>query len=317
MTRCPSCNRPVATARPSCLYCGVTLPPELVAAATRPSSALPEEAPPSSGEAPAIERLLLVLDLAHSSREALARALALSSYQAGLLAKRGGFYFHRALDAPRAEEERARLAALDVGVVVVPEGEARMPPLRVIGGERSRDALALRTEKGPLVVRSSDLLLVVRGAITREYQSSFKRHRVNTARLDDGYRVHLHRSAEPRPLEIDAANFELGSAFAGSVRLEIDACLEAVGEGVPRDDDFRRLPAALGPAEDEPLGLLSAVGSLRARSHRGAIVKTGGVAAGARAGGAEPPAILDNVRQFRFYSGWRAAVERRLRAGPR
>jgi hypothetical protein len=313
MTHCPSCQRPVATARPTCLYCGKELPPEVLAEAKAPVSELLDELSAEPGEASTSARLLLVLDLRDASPDALAEALALPTYQAGLLAKRGGFHFHRALPPQRAEEERERLRAQGIGAVVVPETEARTPPVPVIGGERSTDALSLRSEKGPLVVRSGDLLLVVRGPITREYQPSFKRHRVNTARLDDGYRVHLHRLAEPRPLEIDVANFELGAAFAGSVRLEIDACLATVSEGVPQDDDFRRLPPALGPAEDEPRGPLSAVGSLRTRSRAGGLAKAGRGAARAPAAGPEPPAVLDNVLQFRFYSGWRAAVERRLR----
>lgn len=318
MTLCPSCRRPVATARPTCLYCGVTLPPELVAAATSPPPALPgEDPPPSSGSAPASPRLLLVLDLTRASQEALARALGLPSYQAGLLAKRGGFHLHRALEASRAEEEAARLVAHDVAVVVVPEAEARVRPIRAIGAERSADALTLRTEEGPAVVRPGDLLLVVRGAVTREYQPSFRRHRVNTARLEEGYRVHLHRLVEPRPFEVDASNFELGSAFAGSVRLEIDACVEAVCQGAPLDDEFRRLPPALGPAEDEPVGRLAAVSSLRARGPSGSVARTRDGAPGAADGRAEPTSILDNVRQFRFYSGWRAAVERRRRRTPR
>jgi len=312
MSHCPSCRRPVATSRPSCLYCGKALPPELVAAATPPLPAAGAEEPsPSSGGASERARLLLVLDLKEALPEALGRGLGMPSYQAGLLAKRGGFHLHRALEAPRAEEEAARLLAQDVAVVLVPEDEARVRPVRVTGGERSSGALNLRTEEGPAVVRPGELLLIVRGAITREYPPSSRRHRVNTARLEDGYRVHLHRLAEPRPLEIDAANFELGSAFAGSVRLELDSCVEAVGQGVPRDDEFRWFPPALGPAEDEPKGRLAAVGSLRARGASRGVVKVKGGVAGAPVSRVDVTSILDNVRQFRFYSGWRAAVERR------
>jgi hypothetical protein len=314
MTQCPSCHRPVATARPSCLYCGVALPPELVAAAQAAPPALPgEEPPPASSQAQASARTLLVLDLKRAAPETLGPALGLSSYQAGLLAKRGGFHLHRALEAARAEEEAARLLANDVAVVLVPEEEARVRPLRAIGGEWSEDTLTLRTEEVPAVVRPGELLLVVRGVITREYQPSFKRRRVSTARLEDGYRVHLHRVAEPRPLEIDAANFELGSSFAGSVRLELDAWVEAVGRDVPQDDEFRRLPPALGRAEDEPVGRLAAVGSLRARRAAHGTVRARRGASGAEAARDEPLLILDNVGQFRFYSGWRAAVERRRR----
>lgn len=311
MTSCPSCRRPVAAARPSCLYCGAPLPPELVAAATAPSPPFAAgEPPPASGGSQA-SRLLLVLDLAGVSAEVLARALPLPPYQAALLAKRGGLHLHRVLEAPLAEEEAARFGAQEVRVVLVPESEARVRPVRVIGGERSADALELRTEEGDVAVRRGELVLVVRGPITREYQPSFERRRVSTARLEDGYRVHLHRRSEPRPLELDAANFELGFTVTGSARLELDAFVEAVGEGVPRDDEFRRLPPALGPAEAEPKGILGAVASLRPRaaSDGAGRVRGGLPRTDAPLGDATP--ILDNVAQFRFYSGWRAAVERR------
>jgi hypothetical protein len=313
MLSCPSCHRPVAVARPSCLYCGKPLPPEL-ASAVAPSAG-PEPAT-AGGDASAAARLLLVLDLAGARPEALVQALGLPSYQAGLLSKRGGYRFHRALEPPRAEAERERLLSHDVKVVLVPEDEARLPPLRVTGGGRTEHGLHLRTEEGPLDVRPSDLLLVVQGTITREYQTSLRRHRPRTARLEDGYRVHLHRLAETRPLEIDAFNFERGAAFTGSVRIEVDACVDAVSPGVPRDDEFRRLSPALGPAEQEPRGPLAAVGSLRARVEGPASRTPRNVAAGADPD-ADRTAILDNVRQFRFYSGWRAAVERRReRPGP-
>ena len=100
-------------------------------------------------------------------------------------------------------------------------------------------------------------------------------------------------------MEIDAFAFEFGFAVTGSARLELDAWVEAVAPGATVDDGFRRLPPALGPAGPEPGGALGAAGSLRlaTRSRRG--------------GRDEGPFVLDNVEQFRFYSGWRAAVERR------
>jgi len=159
--------------------------------------------------------------------------------------------------------------------------------------------LALRTEGGAVTLRRGALGLVVRGTITREYQPSSRRRRVDTARLEPGYRVHLYRSHEPRAVEIDAFAFEFGFAVTGSGRLEIDAWVREIAPDTTIDDGFRRLPPALGPAEAEPKGAFAAAGSL-------------GLATRARRGGRdETPVVLDNVEQFRFYSGWRAAVERR------
>jgi hypothetical protein len=307
MANCPSCHRPVAVARATCLYCGVPLPaaPGAAGHPVTPRGPLSPAEPTVEGTSGPgrTERSVLVLDLEGVSAEALARALDLPPYDAGLLARRGGFHLHRVLDPAAAAEEAERLAARGIAAVLVPEAEARVRPLRALGGGRSEGTLSLRTEEGPVDLHCGDVLLVVRGPITRAYQTSSRRRRVDTAQPDEGYRVHLHRHREPRPAEIDAATFEFGGAGTGSARLELDAWAEEVAGRAPRDDGFRRLPAALGPAEPEPKGVLSAASSLGLASR------------GRRSRRDEVPVLLDNLEQFRFYSGWRAAVERR-RARP-
>jgi hypothetical protein len=295
MTNCPSCRRPAALVRATCVYCGAPLPPEdLEAPGADAATATPSEA---GG------RTLVVLDLAGVSAAALAQALDRPLYEAGLVARRGGFHLHRILTPAAAGVEADRLAARGIATFLLPEEEARVRPLRALGGEWGDGLLVLRTEEGSVEVRRGDVLLEVRGPIAREYQPSSRRRRVDTARPDEGYRVHLHRRLEPRPVEIDAAGFELGSTLTGSARLEIDAWAEEVRGEAACDDGFRRLPPALGPAEPEPKGVLAAAASLRFTS------RSQGDGRG------EPLVVLDNVAQFRFYSGWRAAVERRRRRG--
>jgi hypothetical protein len=244
-----------------------------------------------------------VLDLANASEDAVGRALERSPYDVRLLVRRGGLHLHRILAAADAEAEARRLEAAGVSAFLVAEAEARVRPLRALGGEQAPTALALRTEEGPLDVRRDDVLLVVTGRIAREYQPSSTRRRVDTARLDDGYRVHLHRRSATRPVEIDAASFEPGFAVTGSARLEVDAWIRSLAGDAPHDDAFRYLPPALAPAEPEPKGALSVAGSLD-RAPRRAV-----------GGRDDRTVVLDNVEQFRFYSGWRAAVERRRSAG--
>lgn len=297
MALCPACRRPVAVARAACLYCGAALMPADVPAPPAAEPALPAP-PPPPGPAPWAGRELLIVDLAGAETGALAEALAVSPYEASLLVRRGGLHLHRACETEAARSEAARLAARGLRVVRVPESEARVRPRRAVGGARLEDRLALRTEEGLVEVRRGDVLLVVRGAIVREYQVSERRRKVSTARLEEGYRVHLHVASGgggdvPRPVECDAASFEFGFSVTGSARLELDAWVDAVAAGAARDDGFRRLPPALAPAAPEPRSALSAAGSLR----------------GGRDGDA--PVVLDNSEQFRFYSGWRAAVERR------
>jgi hypothetical protein len=314
MASCPSCRRPVAVARETCVYCGSPLPPADSERGSPPEPpGAPEGAPGPAGEEgappPDAGRTLVVLDLAGASAPALAEAVGWSVYEARLAARRGGFLLHRVLGAVEARAEAQRLLACGVASFLIPEAEVRVRPLRALGGERGEGVLTVRTEERPVELRRGDLMLVVRGPITREYQPSARRRRVDTARLDEGYRLHLYRHAGPRegvpagdelrPVEIDTATFELGAVAKGSSRIEIELWVEAICGSAPWDDAFRRLPPALGPAEPEPKGALAIASSLRLSTGSQGREKS------------ERPMILDNVQQFRFYSGWRAAVERR------
>ena len=132
MASCPSCRRPVALARATCLYCGATLPPgsvspALPASATPPASAAGEGG--LSAGAGVGGRLVVALDLAGLPPEALARALDLPPYEAGLLVKRGGMHLHRVLESRAAETEAERLRASGLPVFLAPEAEARVRPL--------------------------------------------------------------------------------------------------------------------------------------------------------------------------------------------
>ena len=77
-------GRPVAVARDRCLYCGEVLPSHLV-------PGQPTLGPSGSGEPAAQARTLIILDLDSAEPARLVRALGLAPYEAGLLARRGGF----------------------------------------------------------------------------------------------------------------------------------------------------------------------------------------------------------------------------------
>ncbi len=307
MPSCPSCQRPIASARACCLYCGAPFPVPLVAQA---GSTPVEPAPAPSGDA--IGRTLVVVELDGCAADALVGLVADSRYEGELLARRGGLHLHRILPEQRAERESERLRSAGIATVLVPEAEARVPPLRAVGGERTQGGAGFRTEEGPCLISAGALLLVVEGSIARQRQASLQRRRLASAALDEGWRVHLHRLFEPRPIEIDSEDFEPGFAPAGSTRLELAGWLSEIAPGVPRDDGFRRLSPALAPSERARGGRLSAAAALGA-----------GATAHATAAPADQPSapprlpsgqLLDNLAQFRFYSGWRAAVERRRRA---
>jgi len=289
MPSCPACGRSVALSRATCLYCGAPLGVASGAAGEEPAPAAPAEQPQ--------QRVLILLDLATTAPATLAEALAVSGYEATLLSRRGGLHLVRSATPEDAAAEAERLRGRGAEPWLVPEAEVRTPPLLCLAGERRGGELWLRTTLGPVTLARGDALLVVRGAITREYQTTAERLRITTARLEEGLRVHVHRRADERALEIDALNFELGFAVSGSVRLELDAWLEAVVGDAPHDLGFRHLGPVLGPSEPEPGGTLAAAGALAATTRGGA--------------GENRSVVLDNVAQFRFYSGCLAAVARR------
>jgi len=306
---CPQCARPVAAAQPRCVYCGGELPAEAVQAAAAARAALeaqwaregatstPTPATVAAPDPPTPPRVLLVLEIASADEGALARALSLSAFEAGLRRRRGGPDLHRILPAPQATEEAARLRAQGLEVLEIAEDEVRRAePVTITRGTAETGALALDGDEGPLRVAEADLFLIVRGVITREYQSTPEaRLQRRLATLDPGYRVHLHRRANTRPVELDPAALDFGPGGAPSgAQLQVTSWIDRLFPGVPRDDSFRVVIPALAPAAPVDGGNAAAAAAL-ARPGR------------------ERRAVLDNLAQFRFHSAWRGAA-RRLRS---
>ena len=152
--------------------------------------------------------------------------------------------------------------------------------------------------RGSVALAAGDLELVVRGPIAREYTAVAVRRRVRTATLEPGYRFHLHRrgAASLIPIEIDPTTFVFPrSDRPWSSLLTLGGWIAALGLASGRDDDsFRRETPALGL--EEP-----------ARTDLGALLRTSGTAARRDGNG---PAVIDNLRQFRWHSGVRAALAR-------
>jgi hypothetical protein len=282
-------------ARPSCLYCGAALPAEAVAAAAASAAALDAVGPAREEEGP--PRMLLLVDPKSADPGTLGIALELSPYESALRHRRGGYSLEGVLSEGAAEPEAARLRAAGLVVFLVPESRARAEPWLAVAGVREDDGdLSLRGITGSRQVSRSDLLLVVRGPIVREYQAPLTPRKVQTARLADGYRFHLHLRSSPQVLELDPGDFDFGArpTVFGSSLLEMNDWLGALVEGVAVDDAFRYSTPALGPGT-EPAGPLAATKAL---------------SRGAKASDTGRATVHDNLRQFRFYSGWRGEVER-------
>jgi hypothetical protein len=290
MPSCPRCARPAALAAPRCLYCGAEMP-----RGDAPAAALP--VPSAADEA----RTLVVVDLQGAPTPALVAALGLSPVEAARRAERGGFHLLRVARPEAARDEAARLAAAGLRSLLVDEAAAREAarPRRARGGQCPDRVFALQVDGRELEVRPQDLLLVVRGAIQREYQSlPAGRRQVRTATLEPGYRFHLHVHAGGPPLELDPGDFsftDAQDALAPS-QLVLSRWIDALAPAVEVDDHFRRVPPALGAADDGPAGAVGAAAALAPPRRRDA------------------PLVLDNLAQFRFYSAWRGLVERARRA---
>jgi hypothetical protein len=283
MALCPRCGRPLAGRLARCVYCGAEAP-----------AAAPEAAPPQATPEPS-HRLLVILRVEGADPAALSRALGLAPAEGAHRARRGGWHLLRIAEPAAAREQVARLGEAGLAAVLVAEAEVRAAarPEVALGGEWTGDALALRTTGGPTRVEASQLLLAVQGPITREYQTSQQVKRSRTATLEPGYRFHLHRRGGNRPLELDPGAFDFGAAGMGSSSLlQLSAWMQELTRGVVVDDGFRRSPPELGVAQPAAAGPLAAADALGAAT-RG-----------------DAPLVLDNLRQFRFYSAWRAAVER-------
>ena len=244
------------------------------------------------------ERVLVVVALDGVEAARLPAAFGISRYEAGQWARRGGYHLHRAAPAAAAVAERERLAGQGIEAFTVDEAAVRAAtePERTLGGSFDGQALRLRTPAGPVDIEGADLLLVVRGPIVREHPPTERLRFARTSSLEPGYRFHLHGREQPRPVEIDPAAFDFGAHRAReSSLLEIAGWITALA--APVDDGFRRITPALSPAAP-------ATGPARLED-------------ALRTSATPPPAILDNVAQFRFYSAWRGAVERQARQGSR
>jgi hypothetical protein len=136
---------------------------------------------------------------------------------------------------------------------------------------------------------------VVAGPIHRELQSEESRRHRTRRTLDPGYRFHVHLRHDPCPIEIDPAAFAFDEPRRPptSSWLELQGWLHPLPEPGRVDEGFRFVPPALGVAAPaSPGDLTRALGARRKKRNDSG------------------PAVLDNLAQFRLYSGWRAGALR-------
>jgi hypothetical protein len=283
-------------ARRQCVYCGAELAPGATRdrrAETRPET---PAGPPAIPGSALPQRVLVVVGLDGVDAGRLPAALGISLYEARQWARRGGYHLQRAAAPADAAAYRERLAAEGIVAFTIDESSVRAAaePEPALGGRLDNGVLKLRTAAGSVDAAGEDVLLVVKGPITRELPPLENQKWSRTATLEPSFRFHLHRRHPTRPLEIDPASFDFGPHRAGEGSLmEIAGWMAALGTTVPGDDGFRRLAPALAPAAPDAGAAARLQDALR--------------------GADRTAAILDNLAQFRFYSAWRGAVERSVR----
>jgi len=239
-----------------------------------------------------------VLDLEGVDPPRLADAFELPAAETAQWVRRGGFRLTTATASPsEATREAERLASLGLRAIALDGarvGEARAP-FEARGTRFGGGLLHVRHAAGSFEIGAADVVLLVKGPIRREYQTSTERRRFRLATLEQGYLFHLHLAREVRPVELDPHAIEFDAdEEPGSSLLRVSGWIRQLSQDRPVEDGFRFLPPALG-LEEPSSGPLKLAAALGGSSDAAALV-------------------LDNVGQFRFFSAWRGLVEREQRS---
>lgn len=305
---CPACTRPVAMARPTCVYCGAVLPEETLEEASfaaqrvlRSKTLLDLENAARGAEPARPPRRYLVIDTTSVSAEALALGCSISEWETRQWRAASRYRLLRISDGSQDGPLESQLRESGVTPLAIPEdvvARARRPmtveTLDLSATPVLRAHLVEEPDEAvvPKDVREEDIVLMVSGSIKREKVREAVASRLRAdGRLDDGYLVHLHLKGEARPWEIDPGRTGYQGAGPTSAYMRTLELVRRLAASISHDEGFKNVVPALSPGVD-PLTDLSAMRDSRPRSKESKTV------------------ILDNVAQFREYSAWRAAVER-------
>ena len=294
---CPVCGRPNCDSAARCLYCVAPLPP------------LERGAEADSGTAtsgPAGDRHLLILLPADVRDEAsiqeLSRIASISLYDARInLSSPRPRLFRRLATETESRRLSQELAAARIPHYVVSEESVTSLPITRASAIDLRDRHLEVTLDAASPSRASlpyaDVLLLVRGEITRERHDERKLGSTKGAsrRLTPGLRLHLYTRDSPLAVEVDPDLFDFRvleaerttSALLNLEKLTARILGEAPDLDVDRGFDF------------EPLVL----------SRSGGSDVTDALASSDRGPAGVP---YDDESNFRFYARWRYRVARHL-----
>jgi len=305
---CPACARPVAMARPTCVYCGVALPKDTIEEASLAAQRVLNsktlfdlENAAKGADAVRPARRYLVIDTTSASAEALALGCSISEWETRQWQVASRYRLLRISDGSQDGPLESQLRERGVAPLVIPEdvvARARRPmtveTLDLSASPVLRAHLVEEPDAAvvPRDLREHDIVLMVSAIIKREKVREPVASRLRAdRRLDDGYLVHLHLKGEPRPWEIDPGRTGYQGPGPTSAYMRTLELVRRLAATISHDEGFKNIVPALSPGVDP----LTDLAGLR----------------GSRSKGKEPKTvILDNVAQFREYSAWRAAVEK-------
>ena len=300
---CPSCTRPNGDNATKCLYCSAPLaPPPLPAADAEESPTL------APLPAPAADWHLIILIPSGPPDDGMVESLAdvfgVSRYDARLSLTSARPRVFRRMEGDlfaRGLSERLKTSRIP-HYVVSEQSILTLPVSRAQSAELNQRELEVSLEGRTLSIPYEDILLFVRGEITRENHNERKLATAKGANrsLSPGLLLHLYSKEASVAVEIDPESFawpNFDHEPTRSALLNLEHFLDAVEDKTPVvvvDRGFDLETPVLSRAGD---------GSDLAQilSGRGA---PGGV-------------LFDNEDQFRFYARWRYRLERHQRKASR
>lgn len=288
---CPACTRPNSDAATKCLYC------------SQPLASPPPDESSTLSPLPAADWHLVILIPSgppdDATIESLSDVAGVSRYDARLsLSSTRPRILRRVESDLSARGLSERLRASRIPHYVVSEKSIlALPVTRAQRGELQEQALELSVEGTTLSIPYEDILVCVRGEITRENHNERKLATAKGANrsLSPGLLLHLYSKEASVAVEVDSESFTWPSSGHEPTRsaiLELERFLDSIEDktsGVLVDRGF-----------DLELPVLSRAGDSSDLAHVLSSASPGGV-------------LFDNRDQFRFYARWRYRLERHLR----
>lgn len=305
--KCPSCSRPVAVARGTCVYCGTALSDEVREAAASAAQRVLQTTTLAGLESAAMgrdserQKRYLVIETTAQPAEILAEACGMSVWDARQWQAASRYRLLKVVLEAQVSEPVSALRAKGLHPFVV-HGDvvarARSPiPVESLDVTALPLQCTLREDPDGAVLRKAlpepEIALIISAPIKRERQKEQRSRVRQDTRMEEAWLVHVHLRNESRPWEIDPRRTAYEGPGLASAHMRTLELVRRLSHVAPFDEAFKNIVPALSPGSDPSTEL-----------------------AGLQSGGVKPrdkeqkTVVLDNVAQFREYSAWRGALER-------